>query len=89
MAATVLILINPILVCSRFTHLKCCDCALPGRHDSLAGGQKAMIGGFRIVNEKKLAALPDKVFLEMHRSGALTFVFCHLMSMANWRNILA
>jgi hypothetical protein len=56
---------------------------------TLAGGKKAMIGGFRIVDEKKLAALPDEVFLEMRRSGALTLVYCHLMSMASWRNILA
>jgi SapC len=56
---------------------------------TLAGGQKAMIGGFRIVDEKKLAALPDEVFLELRRSGALTLVYCHLMSMASWRNILA
>ena len=56
---------------------------------NLPGGKKAMIGGFRIVDEKKLSELPDDAFLEMRRTGALTLVYCHLMSMASWRNILA
>ena len=56
---------------------------------TLPGGKKATIAGFRIVDEKKLAALPDATFLEMRKSGALTLVYCHLMSMLTWKNMLA
>lgn len=56
---------------------------------TLPGNKKAMISGFRIVDEKKLAELPDATFLELRKSGALTLIYCHLMSMLTWKNMLA
>lgn len=56
---------------------------------NLPGGRKASVGGFRIVDEAKLAALADETFLALRKSGALTLVYCHLTSMAAWRNLLA
>ncbi len=56
---------------------------------TLPGGGKAAVGGFRIVDEKKLGALPDEAFLALRKSGALTIIYCHLMSMGAWRNLLA
>jgi hypothetical protein len=56
---------------------------------TLPGGGKAAVGGFRVVDEKKLAALPDEAFLALRKTGALTIIYCHLMSMAAWRNLLA
>lgn len=56
---------------------------------TLPGGGKAAVAGFRIVDEKKLGALPDEAFLALRKSGALTIIYCHLMSMGAWRNLLA
>jgi hypothetical protein len=56
---------------------------------TLPGGGKAAVGGFRIVDEALLAGLPDEAFLSLRKTGALTLVYCHLMSMAAWRNLLA
>ncbi len=56
---------------------------------TLPGGGKAAVAGFRIVDEKKLGALPDETFLALRKSGALTIIYCHLMSMGSWRNLLA
>jgi hypothetical protein len=56
---------------------------------TLPGGRRAAVGGFRIVDEALLGGLPDEEFLALRRTGALTLVYCHLMSMAAWRNLLA
>lgn len=55
---------------------------------NLPDGTKTRIGGFSIVDERKLAALPDEEFLKLRKNGVLNLVFCHLWSMRSWNNIL-
>lgn len=42
------------------------------------------LGGFRIVDEEKLAALADDVFLDWRKRGWLAPVYFHLQSLANF-----
>lgn len=43
--------------------------------------------GFKIIDEKKLAALDDAVFMEWRAKGWLPFVYAHLFSGAQWRSL--
>lgn len=49
-------------------------------------GEKAKISfsGFRIIDEKKLADLPDATFVEWRKKGWLPFIYAHLFSGAQW-----
>jgi hypothetical protein len=49
-----------------------------------AGGAVTTLGGFRVVDEAKLNALPDGVFLDWRRRGWLGLIYRHLASLANW-----
>lgn len=46
------------------------------------------IDGFMVVDEQKLAQLPDAAVLELHRSGALALVHAHLMSLNQIRSLI-
>lgn len=51
----------------------------------LAGGAGHLsLGGFRIVNEEKFAALADDVFLDWRKRGWLAPIYFHLQSLANF-----
>lgn len=54
---------------------------------NIPGGQKISFSGFRIVDEKKLAELDDKTFLEWRRKGWLPFIYAHLFSAAQWQRL--
>ena len=54
---------------------------------TLPNGEKTAIRDFLIVDEQKLNSLPDEVFLEFRKSGLLPFVYFHLMSIANFRDL--
>lgn len=50
----------------------------------LGGGtEQFSLGGFRIVDEQKLAALPDETFLDWRKRGWLAPIYFHLQSLAN------
>ena len=49
---------------------------------------KRRITGFQVVDEEKLAQLDDETFLSLRKNGALALIYCHLISMRNWRNIV-
>jgi hypothetical protein len=55
---------------------------------TIAGAEKVSLGGFRIVDEQRFNALPNEVFLEWRSKGWLHLVYSHLMSMANWANLV-
>lgn len=52
-------------------------------------GDKARINfsGFRIIDEKKFAELPDATILEWRKNGWLAFVYAHLFSGAQWQRL--
>lgn len=55
---------------------------------SLPSGEKSAVTGFKMVNERKLMELDDKKFIELRNSGALSAIYCHLLSMRVWKNLL-
>lgn len=61
---------------------------LDGSLPEAAGGQTVSVGGFSVVDEEKLRALPDAVVLELHRSGALGLIQAHLLSLGNAPRLL-
>ncbi|MGH7004173.1 MAG: SapC family protein, partial [Alphaproteobacteria bacterium] len=54
---------------------------------SVAGVQKLVFGTFRVVNEAKLAALPNAVLADWQRRGWLGWIHAHLFSFANWMDL--
>ncbi|CAH1673208.1 SapC family protein [Chelatococcus asaccharovorans] len=48
-------------------------------------GQRHQIKGLRVVDEKKFNELTDADFNALRRSGALTLLYAHLLSWANFR----
>lgn len=48
------------------------------------GGGHVSLGGFRIVDEEKLAALGDDIFLDWRKRGWLAPLYFHLQSLANF-----
>jgi hypothetical protein len=55
---------------------------------ALNSGKQMTLRDFNVVDEAKFNALPDEVFLEWRRRGWLHLVTCHLLSMANWPNLV-
>lgn len=51
---------------------------------NIGGGKRLNFSGFRIVDEQKLAEMPEKDFLEWRRNGWLPFLYAHLFSGAQW-----
>lgn len=54
---------------------------------SIGGGKKINFSGFRIIDEQKLAALPDETILEWRRKSWLPFIYAHLFSGAQWQRL--
>lgn len=54
---------------------------------TLPNGEKTSVRDFLIVDEQKLNSLSDEVFLEFRKLGLLPFVYFHLMSIANFRDL--
>ncbi len=53
----------------------------------IGAGKRINFSGFRIVDEKKLADLDDKTFLEWRKKGWLPFIYAHLFSGAQWQRL--
>lgn len=54
----------------------------------LPDGTSLSVDGFMVIDEAKLLALPDAVVVELHRSGALSVLHAHLLSMGNVQRLL-
>lgn len=50
----------------------------------LPSGQKVRFGGFRMIDEKKFAALPDVTFTEWRKKGWLPAVYAVLFAAPQW-----
>lgn len=53
----------------------------------VGGDRKINFSGFKIVDEKKLGALDDQIFLEWRRKGWLPFLYAQLFSGAQWQRL--
>jgi hypothetical protein len=56
---------------------------------NVADGKRINFSGFRIIDEQKLAAMPDKDFMEWRHKGWLPFLYAHLFSGAQWQRLTA
>lgn len=54
---------------------------------SIADGKRISFAGFRIIDEAKLAQMPEAKFLEWRKNGWLPFVYAHLFSGAQWQRL--
>ncbi|MFZ5609828.1 MAG: SapC family protein [Pseudomonadota bacterium] len=52
-------------------------------------GKPVKYDGFRMIDEKKLAALPDATLATFAKNGALTAIHAHLFSLAAFQNLFA
>jgi hypothetical protein len=55
---------------------------------NMGDDKKINFSGFRIVDEKKLAEMPDATFLEWRQKGWLPFLYAHLFSGAQWQRLI-
>jgi hypothetical protein len=56
---------------------------------TLDSGEKVSLTGFKLVDEKKFNALPEAAFSELRQGGALPVIYCHLISMHSWQNLIS
>ncbi len=54
---------------------------------NIGEGKKINFAGFRIIDEKKLAELDEKTFLDWRKKGYLPFLYAHLFSGAQWQKL--
>ncbi|MBF0444161.1 MAG: SapC family protein [Magnetococcales bacterium] len=55
----------------------------------LADGEKISMGGLFVVDEKKLMELEKKKAMELFRSGELSWVYAHLLSLSNMNAVIS
>lgn len=56
---------------------------------AIPGGKKINFAGFQIVDEAKLADLPDATFMDWRKKGWLPFIYAHLFSGSQWQRLTA
>lgn len=54
---------------------------------NVVGNKRINFSGFMIIDEKKLADLDEKTFLEFRKEGFLPFIYAHLFSGAQWQRL--
>lgn len=66
------------------------DLLVDNRADiTLPDGQRLTLSGFKVIDEAKFNALPEQEFLRWRAKGWLTLVYCHLISVGTWNNLLS
>ena len=56
---------------------------------TLENGEKVSLTGFKLVDEKKVNALSPAAFEELRARGAVPVIYCHLLSMHSWQNLVS
>lgn len=54
---------------------------------ALKDGKRINFSGFQIIDEKKLAELDDKTYLEWRKKGWIPFIYAHLFSGGQWQRL--
>lgn len=54
---------------------------------NVAGNKRISFSGFKVIDEKALAEMDDKLFLEWRKKGWLPFLYAHLFSGAQWQHL--
>lgn len=54
---------------------------------TLDNKQKINLGGLRVIDEQKLAKLPDNVVLDWHKKGWMAMAYAQLLSGAQWQRL--
>ncbi len=54
---------------------------------NIAGNKRINFSGFKIIDEKKLSEVNDKLFLEWRAKGWLPFLYAHLFSGSQWQRL--
>lgn len=66
------------------------DLLVPQRADVRGAGEAARsLSGFTVIDEQRLAELPDSVFLDWRRRNWLGLAYAHLLSQRRWNNLAA
>ncbi len=55
---------------------------------TLASGEKMSLSGFRVIDEKKLTALPGETFLDWRERGWLAPIYAQMLSSAAWQTLI-
>ena len=55
---------------------------------TLASGEKMSLSGFRVIDEKKLTALPGEKFLDWRERGWLAPIYAQMLSSAAWQTLI-
>jgi hypothetical protein len=65
------------------------DLLVPQQADAkLNSGEQRLLGGFRVVDRERFAALPDDEVLEWHRKGWLALIAFHFASLDRFSDLL-
>ena len=52
-----------------------------------AKGREIKLGGFQVIDEKKLSALPEATVLEFFKKGWFPLIYASLISASNWKKV--
>ena len=55
----------------------------------LVGGEKVSMAGLFVIDEKKLVELEKKKAMELFRSGELSWIYAHLLSLSNMNSVIS
>lgn len=54
----------------------------------LKSGESLSLTNFLVVDENRLNSLSDAAFLEIRKAGALSAIYCHLVSLNSWGRLI-
>lgn len=55
---------------------------------TLRDGQRMSLAGFKVIDERRFAALPDETFLQWRRKGWLPLAYSHFFSIGAWSSLI-